>query len=118
MADKDTVCEMADRFLEIASFQIGALDSVRKEAEGKHLEEGTLLELRAILREGGAALGRFCAEPVPEETTFTPARISEIERELECNQKTVPQLRDMCKSKGVKGYWNMAKFELIEKCCL
>jgi len=36
---------------------------------------------------------------------------------VECSKKTVPELRDLCKVKGVKGYSRMKKAELIENCC-
>jgi hypothetical protein len=36
----------------------------------------------------------------------------------ECKAFTVQELRGMCKARGVEGYWNMRKGELIKECCL
>lgn len=36
----------------------------------------------------------------------------------ECEDMTVSDLREMCKDKGVRGYWGMRKSELIDKCCI
>lgn len=36
----------------------------------------------------------------------------------ECNTHTVPELKDMCRDKGISGYSRLRKSELVDKCCI
>jgi hypothetical protein len=50
--------------------------------------------------------------------TFEQFLLGKGATKADCMDMTVSQLRNLCRSKGVKGYSRMRKLDLIDNCCL